>query len=508
MKTWIVQPSPHMRSKLTTQRVMLDVLIALFPALVAGVVFFGPRALLLIAVCVSASISFEYLFNFITKREQTIGDLSAVVTGVLLAFNLPVSLPFYMAIIGCFVAIVIVKMLFGGIGQNFANPAITARIVLMLSFASSMTSWTQPFSYLPSAADVSSTATPLDAEVLPSLFDLFIGNHAGCIGETSAFALLLGGVYLVARKIIHPITPIAFVGTVAILFFCMGNQPVEVLAYILSGGLILGAVFMATDYATTPVTDKGKLIFGIGCGAITVLIRSFGMVPEGVSYSILLMNILTPYIDKFTRPRAFGTKTMKKKEWNPKSAIPIVALSIFTLVLSSVLIVSYNLTYKDTSGMTDKLQEACESLMGEGEYTIITDWKAAGYAIDKPSTVQKLIQKDDGSIAFEIVTKGYSKNGIDALIAMNPDGSIKGVVLISVTDTPGLGTKVKDEDFLSKFEGINGAVTVTKFEAQNENEVQAISGATYSSKGVVTGVNIALEVYQQMMSGESVGGHS
>lgn len=232
------------------------------------------------------------------------------------------------------------------------------------------------------------------------------------------------------------------------------------------------------------------------------------MVPEGVSYSILLMNILTPYIDKFTRPRAFGTKTMKKKEWNPKSAIPIVALSIFTLVLSSVLIVSYNLTYKDTSGMTDKLQEACESLMGEGEYTIITDWKAAGYAIDKPSTVQKLIQKDDGSIAFEIVTKGYSKNGIDALIAMNPDGSIKGVVLISVTDTPGLGTKVKDEDFLSKFEGINGAVTVTKFETQNENEVQAISGATYSSKGVVTGVNIALEVYQQMMSGESVGGHS
>jgi electron transport complex protein RnfD len=245
------------------------------------------------------------------KRSNTITDFSAVVTGVLLAMNLPVTLPYWMAVIGCFVAIVIVKQLFGGLGQNFANPAITARIVLMVSFPSAMTHWIKPASY---EYDAVSSATPLAMgkdEELPSYIDLLLGNVGGCLGETCALALLAGGLYLAAKRIISLAAPVSFIGSLAVLMAIAGEDP---LYHILAGGVFLGAFFMATDYATTPITFKGKIVFGLGCGVITFVIRHFGSYPEGVSFSILLMNILTPYIEQMTRTKIFGAKGAEKSE--------------------------------------------------------------------------------------------------------------------------------------------------------------------------------------------------
>lgn len=315
MNKLIIEPSPHIRSAWTTQRVMLNVIIALCPALIASIVLFGVRALTLTVICCTSCVIFEWLFCIVTKKNRTVSDLSAIVTGMLLAFNLPVEIPEYMAIIGCFVAIVIVKMLFGGIGQNFANPAVTARIVLMISFSSAMTSWVQPFAYQGGDIDAMTSATPLvaGAEELPTLLEMFLGNRPGCVGETCALALLIGGVYLMVRKIISPVTPVAFVGTVAVLTFMTSGSVDATLYSVLSGGLLLGALFMATDYSTTPLTFLGKLIFGVGCGLLTFVIREYASIPEGVSYSILLMNILTPYIDKITMPRPLGAKREAKK---------------------------------------------------------------------------------------------------------------------------------------------------------------------------------------------------
>lgn len=313
MNKLFVESSPHIRSAWTTQKIMLNVIIALCPALVMSTYIFGIKALLLTVICCTSCVLFEFAFNKITKREDTISDLSAGVTGMLLAFNLPVDLPVYMAIIGCFVAIVIVKCLFGGIGQNFANPAITARIVLMMSFAGSMTKWTAPFSWK-EGVDATVSATPLAAETLPSMTDMFLGFRAGCLGETCIAALLLGGLYLMFIGLIRPATPLCFIGTVAVLSFFYGGCDVNFVLYqLMSGGLILGAFFMATDYATTPLTTKGKIIFGVGCGLITFAIRQFASMPEGVSFSILVMNCLTPLIDRFTAPKALGAVKPKKE---------------------------------------------------------------------------------------------------------------------------------------------------------------------------------------------------
>ncbi len=311
MSKFLVEPSPHIKSPVSTQKIMLHVIIALFPAVVSGTIIFGLRALLLVVLCATFCVLSEYIFNIITKKEQTISDLSAVVTGILLGLNLPATLPVYMAAIGSVAAIVVVKQFFGGIGQNFANPAVTARIVLMLSFTSQMTTWVEPF-YYKNSVDAVASATPLAMDSgFPSYLDMFLGLRGGCIGETCIAALLLGGIYLISLKIINPVTPLLFVGTVALCGFLKGN---DVLMDIMSGGLMLGAFFMATDYATTPLTIKGKAVFAVGCGLITFVIREFGSSPEGVSYAILIMNILTPQIDKLTMNRPFGVKKRGKND--------------------------------------------------------------------------------------------------------------------------------------------------------------------------------------------------
>lgn len=303
----IVSPSPHIRDNATTSTIMRDVLIGLAPAMIAAVVIFGFRALLMTAVCVAACIIFEYGTERILGRENTISDLSAVVTGVILSFNLPVQLPLWMAVVGCFFAIVIVKQLFGGIGNNFANPAIAARIFLLLSFSQPMTTWLQVEGER--AVQGVYGATPLalisagDTANLPSVMEMLLGTRGGCMGETCAIALILGGVYMIWKKVITPTIPLAFIGGVFVLSLLFGVNPVYEL---LGGGLMLGAFFMATDYTTSPITEKGKIIFGLGCALITMVIRVFGSYPEGVSYSILLMNIITPHINRMVRNKAFG----------------------------------------------------------------------------------------------------------------------------------------------------------------------------------------------------------
>ncbi len=298
MNKLISSISPHFSSSITTTKIMLDVIIALIPAAIASVVIFGIRSLLVIGVCVAVCIFSEWGFEKICKKENTISDLSAVVTGMILAFNLPVTIPLWQAAFGSLVAIVVVKQLFGGIGQNFANPAITARIIMMTAFSGTMTNWVIP--------DASSSATPLalmakgQTQALPSYLNMFLGMRGGCLGETCILALLIGGIYLLVKRVISWHTPVAFIGTVALMSFICGK---DVLYQLMAGGLILGALFMATDYSSTPATKSGKIIFGIGCGLITVLIRFWGNFPEGVSFSILIMNILTPYIEKLTRSK-------------------------------------------------------------------------------------------------------------------------------------------------------------------------------------------------------------
>ena len=297
-----VTSSPHIRHEDSTRGIMLDVIIALLPAAIYGCILFGLNAALVIITTVITAVASEALWNLALKKQQTIGDFSAVLTGLLLGMNLSSKTPLWIAAIGSVVAIIVVKQMFGGLGFNFANPAMTARIVLLVSFAGQMSKYVSPI-------DAVSSATPLAQETTFTLKQMFFGMHAGCIGETSSFLLIIGGLYLMLRRVIKPIIPVAFIGTVAIATIIAGG---DLKLAIFGGGLMLGAIFMATDYVTTPTTDLGKLVFGIGCGLITFVIRQFSPLPEGVSYAILLMNIITPHINRFTLSKPFGSKEVAK----------------------------------------------------------------------------------------------------------------------------------------------------------------------------------------------------
>ena len=310
---FLVSSSPHIRSGETTQRIMLDVIIALMPALFAGVFYFGFRALTLTVTAVVFAVAAEAVMQKILGKPITVNDLSAVVTGILIAFNVPATLPLWIVAVGSIFAIAVAKHCFGGLGFNFINPALAARAVLLASWPVRMTSWVAP------GADAVSTATPLSiiksglqgasaaGQAIPNVWDLFVGNVGGCIGETSALALIIGGAYLLYRKVISHRIPGAYIVTVAVFAFLFGGfDPFVMVYHVFAGGLFLGAIFMATDYSTSPMSAKGQIIFGIGCGILTSVIRFYGGYPEGVSYSILLMNLATPLIDKYTMPKKFG----------------------------------------------------------------------------------------------------------------------------------------------------------------------------------------------------------
>lgn len=300
MSTLHTSVAPHIHSGASTRRIMLDVTLALLPATIAGIVIFGWKALLTVLVCVASAVAAEALFNLVCRRKQTVGDLSAVVTGLLLALNLSTNVPLWQCVIGSVFAIVVVKGLFGGLGKNLVNPAITARVFMLLTFSA------VAGGAMPVIAELTATATPLMAEEFPSVLDLLLGVHGGAIGETCAIALLIGYVYLVARRVIKWYVPFAFVATVFVCYFFYTLDAVYALQQVLAGGLILGAVFMATDYVTTPANNLGRVVFCIGCGLITFAIRAFGAYPEGVSISILAMNLLTPVVEKLTTPKTLG----------------------------------------------------------------------------------------------------------------------------------------------------------------------------------------------------------
>lgn len=303
----IVSSSPHLRSNESVQRIMLDVIIALIPAMIGAIYFFGFNALKLILISVASAVFFEAITQKLFKKDITIRDLSAVITGILIAFNLPANAPWWIPVIGSGFAIIIVKQFFGGLGSNFMNPALAARAVLLTSWPKIMSSYVLP------GADAVTGATPLTimksggtTAELPSLMDMFVGNIGGVLGETSALLLLIGVSYLIIRKVINWKIPVFYIGTTVIVLLLLGIKVDYLMYHILGGGLILGAFFMATDYASTPVTPLGQIIFAIGAGALTALIRVKGGLPEGVSYSILLMNVASPLIEKFTAPKVFG----------------------------------------------------------------------------------------------------------------------------------------------------------------------------------------------------------
>lgn len=313
----VISPSPHWRSEKTVSGLMLDVVVALMPAVVASVVYFGTRAFAIIVASVASAVLSEVLYEKAVKREVTIRDYSAVITGVLLAMNMPPRVPLWIPVIGSAFAIVVAKQLFGGLGYNFVNPALAGRAFVMAAWPLHMTrDWLKPGFF--GGIDAAAQATPLAVlkgsaqGALPGIWDMLIGNRAGCLGETSVVAILLGGLYLIWREVIDWRIPLGYIGTVFVLTWVWGKPGAlfqgNAVYHILSGGLFLGAFFMATDYVTSPVTSRGRLIMGIGCGIITVLIRLWGGYPEGVSYSILLMNLLTPLIDRYVVPRHYGWK--------------------------------------------------------------------------------------------------------------------------------------------------------------------------------------------------------
>ena len=309
MSNFAVTSSPHLRDKATTQRIMMEVCLALAPAGIAGIILYGFNAALLIAICVATCVLSEFVWQKATKQAVTISDWSAVVTGLLLAYNMPATAPWWMAVIGSVIAIVLVKQFFGGIGSNFMNPALTARAILFISWSGIMGAYPKanPFQFM---ADAVTGATPLatlnggTTEGL-NLIDLLLGNHGGVLGETCALAIILGGLYLIVRGIVDWRIPVSFIATVFVCYLIKDGAEMA-LYQLLAGGLMLGAFFMATDYATSPITGKGRVIFGVGCGFLLFIIRAFANYPEGCSFAILFMNVAVPMIDRFTMPRVFG----------------------------------------------------------------------------------------------------------------------------------------------------------------------------------------------------------
>lgn len=305
MEKLIVTNAPQIHTSDSSRRIMLDVIIALLPAAVAAVIIFGVKALGVLAACIIGAVVSEFLFNLVTHRPQTVGDMSAVVTGLLLGLNLSSAVPLWQCVVGAAFAVVIVKCLFGGLGHNFANPAISARVFMLLTFSE------VAGGAMPAVVELEASATPLEligsgTEQLPSLMDMFLGLRGGAVGEGCILALLIGYAYLCARRVIKWYVPAAFVGTVFVLFLAASGSFTTALYEIMAGGVFIGAIFMATDYVTTPINNTGRVVFALGCGVITFIIRTFCTYPEGVSFSILAMNILTPYIEKWTAKKPLG----------------------------------------------------------------------------------------------------------------------------------------------------------------------------------------------------------
>lgn len=540
-----ISASPHVRSKASTSDIMFDVIIALVPATVFGIYQFGVHAAILVAVCMLSAVFFEFLYEHLMHKKVTVSDFSAALTGLLLAINLPPELPIWMAIVGSAFAIIVVKQLFGGLGQNFMNPALAARCFLMLSFARHMTA----FVY-----DGISTATPLAVLKLGlsvNLSDMFFGYTGGTIGETSTLALLIGALYLLIKRVISPKIPVIYIGsfTICIVMYAVFKdyQVLDyTLAHLCGGGLMLGAWFMATDYVTSPITSKGKIVYGLILGLLTFVLRIFGNSAEGVSYAIIISNLLVPLIEKATAPKAFGAGADKKKIIDEKKhekilkrkdktnsdttvtetendeiknkgtektdkkgiIVAVAALFIITVVMGAALGVVYDVTKEPIKNANEQAKQDAYENVYPGLSGIVTmeDLKfyedvnsLLGYGsksshIDEISVV-KGEGEDYGYIILVTNSDGYSGD-IQMAIGISGDGIILGIEFLKINETAGLGMEAaEDKEFLNQFIGKDvDRFQYTKTGAVLDSEINAISGATITTSAIVDGINSAISL--------------
>lgn len=546
-----VSASPHVRSKTHTSDIMFDVVIALVPATIFGLYIFGWYAALLVAVCIASCVGFEALYQKCMGKKVTVSDFSAVVTGLLLALNLPPELPIWMAIAGSAFAIIIVKQLFGGLGQNFMNPALGARCFLLLSFSRYMTA----FVY-----DGVATATPLTTLKVSgtvNLKSMFLGYTAGTIGETSVVALLIGAVYLLCKKVISPKIPLIYIGTFAICIAIYAytqdyNVPVYTAAHLCGGGLMLGAWFMATDYVTSPITSSGKVIYAIGLGLLTFVLRIFGNSTEGVSYSIIILNLLVPLIERATVPKAFGQgaeikdkkqaklaakeeKEEKKKEAKqemsndnsekPKKEkmdfkgiiVAIVAIFVITVVMGAALGGVYSVTKEPIEQAQEQAKlDAYAEVLPEAQRIVpveedgLTDqvtYLLSSYGFENIVIDDICVGGNDetnelvGYVVLVTSTDGYAGD-IQLAVGINTEYQITGLSFLTLAETAGLGMEADTEEFKAQFIGkqVNN-FTYTKTGSTKDSEIDALSGATITTSAVTNAINAALRTIRFLTVG-------
>lgn len=523
--TFKISSSPHVRDRRTTSGLMLDVIIALLPASVFGVYNFGIDAFILILTCVASCVFFEWATEKIMRRKITVGDFSAIVTGLLLALNLSSEVPPWMAVLGSAFAIIVVKQLFGGLGQNFMNPALGARCFLLISFAGQMTTFTY---------DGITTATPL--AVLKSggtvdVLDMFIGNTAGTIGETSAVCLLIGGLYLLIRRVISPIIPFVYIGTFAICIFIyamasgIGFEPLYIAAEICGGGLLLGAFFMATDYVTSPITKKGKALFGILLGVLTFVFRIYGSSAEGVSYAIIFSNLLVPLIERITQPKSFGkgaelqkingVKEEESSKMNKGSiVIATVAIVIITLVAGAALAYVEQITKEPIEqAELEAQEEAYNEVFSDAEsFSELEDFDSdeaseilseMGYNVTLDQAATAL---DDGGnklgYVFVITSHEAYDGDLQLVIGITNEGTTNGISFLSLSETAGLGMEADTDSFKSQFAGKSvEEFEYTKSGAETDEQIDALSGATITTNAVTNAVNSGLAYARYLKGG-------
>ena len=523
-----VSTNPHVRSKDTTQTIMRDVLIALAPASIFGIYNFGVQALIRIIVGIVVCMASEAVYEYFMHKKITVMDLSAAVTGLLIALNIPSTLNIGFEIVGCVFAIIIVKQLFGGIGQNFMNPALAARCFLLIAYTGPMTNF---------VCDAYSGATPLailkpGSEVVgqtaPTLLTMFIGKTSGVIGETSVICLLIGAIYLVVRKIISLRIPLSYIGTFAVLIFLFapGHQfdAMYMLQEICGGGLILGAFFMATDYVTSPITPAGKVVFGVILGILTFCFRIYGGSAEGVSYAIIFSNLLVPLIERWTQPKSFGegaelaaqgdTAGTKSKMDTKSIVIATIAIMIITVIAGFALAYVYKIT-KDPIAVTEQKakEEAYKAVFDDADsFDSYADFDAdaaakilsdAGYNADIDEIVEA--KGSDGSALGYVVTvtshEAYSGD-LQLAMGVRADGTTNGISFLSLSETAGLGMEADTDSFKSQFAGKKvDKFQYTKSGATVDEEIDALSGATITTNAVTNAVNAGLEYVKSINGG-------
>lgn len=525
-QTFKISSSPHVRDDGTTTGLMADVIIALMPATIFGIYNFGYHALFLVLTCIVSCVLFEWGCQVLFKRKVTVKDCSAIVTGLLLALNLSPDVPVWMAILGSAFAIVIVKQLFGGLGQNFMNPALGARCFLLISFAGQMTSFTY---------DGVTTATPL-AELKANgvsainLLDMFKGTIPGTIGETSVICILVGGIYLIVKRVISPIIPLMYIGTFAVLISVYsaangGFDPTYLAAHLCGGGLMLGAFFMATDYVTSPITKGGKYIFGALLGFLTFLFRIFGGSAEGVSYSIIFANLLVPLIEKVTMPKSFGqgaellkaegSQAGSSKRVDKKSiAIAVAAILIITCVAGFALGYVYDITKEPIAQAEQNAKEEAYKAVFNGadsfeEYDCSDAadvLKSAGFDSD---VIDEAVAAKDSSgetvgYVFLVTSNEAYGGSLQLAMGITTDGTVNGISFLSLSETAGLGMEADKDTFKEQFAGKKvDEFKYTKSGAAADNEIDALSGATITTNAVTNAVNSGISYFKSIEGGNN-----